>query len=339
MASVRPVTLNDGHWQECRSVCKIERVLATATTSRRQPGEIMGEQVQERSRWVAFFWICFAYAASIAVAAVVLDHTRGQHPLIAAALADAAATGVIFAFSFVFRNSSFYDAYWSVAPPLLLAWWAWIASGPFTPGQFAVAVAVVFWGVRLTYNWARGWTGLDHEDWRYVDLQDKTGRAYWLVSFLGIHFFPTVQTFLGSVPLYYLVAEHPALNPVLVWTGAAIALFGAAYEMVADKQLRVYTLTRKKPGETFSEGLWKYSRHPNYFGEITFWWGLFVAGMGAGAPLWTVAGAASITIMFVFVSLPMIDNRMLASRPGYDERVRNVSAVFPLPPRTDHGAN
>ncbi len=117
-------------------------------------------------------------------------------PLYLAGLADLTATIVVFAFSVAFRNSSFYDAYWSVAPPLLLGYW-WLSGDGEFARVFVVAALVLTWAVRLTGNWARGWNGLDHEDWRYPKIRDATGRLYWPVSFLGIHLVPTVVVFIG----------------------------------------------------------------------------------------------------------------------------------------------
>ena len=101
---------------------------------------------------------------------------------------------IIFAFSMRWNNGSVYDPYWSVVPPLIALYW--IAQRGRTPRplrQVVVTVLVFLWGIRLTYNWARGWPGLHHEDWRYVDLYKTAPMPKWAISFLGIHFFPTVH--------------------------------------------------------------------------------------------------------------------------------------------------
>jgi steroid 5-alpha reductase family enzyme len=111
-------------------------------------------------------------------------------------LPNLAATLVIFLFSVIFRNSSFYDPYWSVVP-------VWIAAGWFLWGNqtfdatraYLLMALIVLYALRLTINWVRGWPGLHHQDWRYDDIKQKTGKAYWLVSFLGIHYFPTMIVF------------------------------------------------------------------------------------------------------------------------------------------------
>jgi steroid 5-alpha reductase family enzyme len=283
-------------------------------------------------------WVVFAYLLATAVGAAIaatptLTGFATDEPLARAAIADVAATLVIFAFSFAFRNSSFYDAYWSVLPPALGVYWVLAAPAGIDRVRVCLALGLcAVWGIRLTYNWARGWTGLDHEDWRYRDLAKKSGKAYWLVSFFGIHFFPTVQTFAGSVGLYVALTyggrSFGALDVVATLvTGGAIAC-----ETIADKQL--HDFKRRKgtaPGETIREGLWAYSRHPNYFGEMSFWWGLFLFGIAAAPERWAwmIGGPVAITGMFFFVSIPLMEKRQLERRPQFAEHVKTTSMIIP----------
>ena len=219
-----------------------------------------------------------------------------EPPIATAAAADLAATLAIFGFSFAFRNSSFYDAYWSVAPPAILGYWVYSAGTPEIDvlRRSACITLVALWAFRLTYNWARAWQGLSHEDWRYLDLRAKTGPLYWPISFVGIHMMPTLLVFLGCLPIYTVVAvgSRPfgALDAIAVFvTGTAIAL-----EAAADEQLRAFVTPRRSSSDLLSRGLWAWSRHPNYFGEILFWWGLFLFGLAADpSSWWTGIGALS----------------------------------------------
>ena len=283
---------------------------------------------------VSFAWIVAAYAVALLVAATV---AAALPPGVAlwqrVALADVAATVAVFAFSVGLDNSSVYDAYWSVAPMVIAPALASLSrEAPFARRALVVAL-VSAWAVRLTYNWARGWRGLDHEDWRYVDLRAKTGRLYWAVSFLGLHFFPTALVYLGCLALVpALVTGTRPLGPL---DGAALVVTAGAIvvEAAADAQLRAFR-ERAKPGEIMASGLWAYSRHPNYFGEIAFWWGLFLFALAADGGAWRAgAGAASITLLFVGVSVPMLDQRSLARRPEYAEHMARVSAIVPWWPR------
>lgn len=292
-----------------------------------------------QSKTIALVIVTIAYLTALGAAIGAGWLARGGHPIAMLALADAAGTIIVFGFSFLLRNSSFYDPYWSAAPIAIAGYYAWAYAldGP-NPRQWIVLLAVALWGVRLTYNWASGWRGLEHEDWRYVDLQRKHGRAYWLVSFSGIHFFPTLLVFLGCLPLYAVFAGEPAaFNAVDIV--ATLLIFGAiAVETVADRQLRRFRLTKPAAETILDWGLWKYSRHPNYLGEVGFWWGLFLFGLAVGPEYWwTGAGALSINLLFVFVSIPMMDERHVAKRPAYAEHMQRVPGLVPWPGKRASG--
>ncbi|MCW2783414.1 MAG: rane protein, partial [Marmoricola sp.] len=122
-------------------------------------------------------------------------------------IADLIATVVVFIASRLHKNSSFYDAYWSVLPPLLMLAW-WIEAGRPTCGRiWLVAFVIAFWAVRLTGNWIYAWPGMHHEDWRYPMLKERAGRADPLVDLMGIHVFPTLQVFAGMLPVYVVVTR------------------------------------------------------------------------------------------------------------------------------------
>src|SRR5262249_15545800 len=142
------------------------------------------------------------------------------------AAADAVATLVVFAFSLAVDNSSMYDPYWSIAPIPIAAWLGAVSDGLLVRRVVVVAL-VCLWGARLTWNWVRGWSGLGHEDWRYVDLRGKTGAAYWLVSALGLHLMPTVTVLAGLLSLQPALGGTAPLGPLdlvafLVTAGAVL---------------------------------------------------------------------------------------------------------------------
>ena len=278
-----------------------------------------------------FSWIIAAYVVAFVGAIVVSVLTDWQHPIAVAFAADVAATVIVFAFSLAFGNSSFYDAYWSVAPIPIVFYWA-LGCVPEVDHlrQMIVIALVCLWGARLTYNWARGWGGLGHEDWRYVDLRRQTGAAYWLVSFIGLHMMPTLQVFLGCLSLYSSVAV--GARPFGVLDGIAVLITGGAIwiEARADKELVRFRRSKPPAEAILDSGLWAHSRHPNYFGEMSFWWGLYVFGLAAAPSYWwTIVGPLAITLLFRFASLPLIENRMLQRRPGFAAHQQRVSMVIP----------
>ena len=285
--------------------------------------------------------VAYVTAAVVAVGAgvLVLAVAPDASPLLVVAVADLAGTAAIFAWSVALRNSSMYDAYWSVAPPLIAVWYVLLPGDvdSSTVRSVLVVAGVWFWAVRLTANWARGWPGLGHEDWRYVDLRRRFGPdggpTYWTVSALGLHLFPTVVVYLGCLALYPALVSGDRAFGVLDVV-AAVVVFGAVViELVADEQLRAFARTRTA-GQVMDRGLWCWSRHPNYFGECAFWWGLWLFGVAADpAWWWTVVGPVAMTAMFLGVSIPMMEKRSLAKRPDYAERIATTSVLVPLPPR------
>lgn len=281
-----------------------------------------------------FAIVGFAYVIAILVASTVLKLLPGLHPLLGLAAADAAATVTVFVFSRAFDNTSVYDPYWSVAPPLIALWLVLVpGGGQFDARQVLVLALTSAYGLRLTFNWARGWAGLQHEDWRYADFRQKTGKAYWLVSFWALHFFPTVMVFLGLLPLHGALSAGAAPFGVLDVVAGLVTAAAIVIEAVADEQLRNFRRAKREDGDICNVGLWSWSRHPNYFGELSFWLGLFLFGLAGGAPLWTGVGVVAMVALFVGASIPMAEKRSIARRPHYAEHQKRVSMLIPLPPR------
>ena len=300
------------------------------------------------SKTQSLAWILVAYLSCIAAAGGYLYFAEGNR-LVISLIADVIATAVIFGFSRAFRNSSFYDAYWSVIPPLLLVyWWQTRAADAAVPVMRYALVSVVvwYWACRLTWNWARHWEGLAHEDWRYPLVRQRFPRLEMFTDFFGIHLFPTVQVFLGMLPVYAAVALGNAPVGWLDYLACVVGVGAVTIQLIGDRQLHHF-IENRKPGQIIDSGLWGWSRHPNYFGEISFWFSLALFGLAAiGAPApapapalspadwwWQIIGATSMLTMFLLVSIPLMEKRSLERRPQYREVMQRVSMLLPLPPQ------
>ncbi len=279
--------------------------------------------------------IIATYLAAVGLGVVVAAAVWSVTPRWAAVLiADVCATALVFAVSRLLDNTSVYDAYWSVAPPV-------IAGGLLLSCELGSPVRAVLvlllltaWAVRLTYNWWRGWSGIRHEDWRYVGLRTTTGRAYWLVSFFGLHMFPTMLVYAGCLAL--LPVMEPTARPLgwLDLVGAIVMAAAIWIEATADRQLHDFVASRPSREQVLTTGLWGRCRHPNYLGEISLWWGLAAFGLAADPSAWWVlVGPIAMTGLFVFISIPMIEKRMLRKRPAYADVVRRYPCLLPLGPR------
>ncbi len=291
----------------------------------------MGHTTGQRKAW----GICgLVYVvATLAGGAAYWASVSAHGVLWALFIGDAVGTLVVFIASVLFNNSSLYDPYWSVAPMVIGAW-LWVDSAPGAHPRMLVAVLLTWiWGARLTYNFCLGWSSLTHEDWRYRDLRDSTGRAYWIVSFLGIHFFPTVLVFLGLLSLYAMASAETGALGMIDGLGILLTVSAIIIESRADAQLRTFREHNTDPSRILDTGLWAWCRHPNYFGEIMFWWGLSFLALGASTSNWWVfIGPIAITALFQFISLRLIDTRMLRRRPHYAEHCKRVPALIPKPP-------
>ncbi len=288
---------------------------------------------ESKARSLAIVTVAYLIALAVAAAWLIWGPSTGRLWL-DTFVADVLATLVVFTFSRAYRNSSFYDAYWSVIPPLLTFYW-WSQAGPGVDQLrcWLVAVLVTVWAVRLTGNWVYAFPGLHHEDWRYPMFRERAGRWEFVVDLVAIHLIPTVQVFVATLPVYVCVT-HPGAG--ITWLAVAAFVVGLAavtIELVADVQMHRFVANRR-PGEAMDSGLWSWSRHPNYFGEFGFWFALALFGVAASPAdaWWLFAGALAILAMFLGASIPMME-RSLQRRPDYQQIIDRVPRFVPCPPR------
>lgn len=281
-------------------------------------------QKLKQSRLASFIIITLVYIISAAVGIVVYNFLELSW-WVSLLIADAAATAVTFIFSLIFGNASVYDPYWSVQPPVILAAFLW-GKTPTLLG-ILLTVAVGFWAVRLTVNWAYTFGGLTHQDWRYTMLKEKTGVFYPLINFIGIHMVPTLVVYGCILPAVYAVKFDLSAN-VGSLLFLLLSILAATMQGIADIQMHTFRRSGKRG--FIRVGLWKYSRHPNYLGEILMWWGIALAVfcVEPTAP-YLLSGAAANTILFFAVSIPMADGRQ-SKKEGFAEYKRATRMLLPI---------
>lgn len=281
------------------------------------------------SRGASFAYCVMVYLAALTAGYFVFRLSAEYGMLWATFMADVAATVVVWFSGLLFRNASLYDPYWSVAPLVILPLWLWTSHGTAGISGILFLIAIYVWGLRLTYNWANRWQGLSHQDWRYTMLRDKNPRLYFLTNLMGINLMPTVLVFLGMAPVYY-AANAGGEAGILTYVGFAICIGAAVVQAVSDRQMEAFKSSRSSRDDNINTGLWHLSRHPNYLGEVSFWWGIWLMQMGV-TPVWpTVIGPAAITLLFVFVSIPMMERHVAESRPGYEDYQKKVPMLIPF---------
>lgn len=284
------------------------------------------------SRSHSFMVVWVSYLSALFIAGLTLHYLADSNIYFRLLIADLVATLVIFVGSVLYKNASIYDPYWSVLP-VAMAIYLVLHDAPAEVNdirQFLVTFCVMFWGIRLTYNWASQWTGMNHEDWRYRDLRKKTGKWFWLVNLTGIQLFPTMLVYLGCLSLVPSLSISPTSLNWLDALGCAIAISAILLEATADLQLRRFRNRNKNPQAILKSGLWKHLRHPNYAGEMLFWWGIYCFALATGPQYWwMIIGPISITALFFFISVPMIDRKMISKRPAYRDHIKTTSGLIP----------
>ena len=236
------------------------------------------------------------------------------------------ATLIIFMFSNIHKNSSIYDPFWHVAPIPIVFYTADQSTLPVME-LYLVLSAFLFWSLRLTYNWYLNWTNLDHEDFRYIDLKNNNRFLAFINDLFGIHLIPTLIVNASLYPIYIALTSDSLSN--LVYVGFILIIVAVTVQYISDDQMRKFRKDDENFGKTMKYGLWKYSRHPNYFGEVSFWFGIYLFALASGeTSILLLACPMLMLALFVFISCPMMDNRSLKKRSDYREYMKKTPQLF-----------
>lgn len=273
------------------------------------------------------------YAAAFAVGAVPFSLIDDL--LLAEAVFTAAATMVIFIVTCFIPDTSLYDPYWSVAPVVMLLL-AMVKYRLFSINAILFFVCVCLWSIRLTGNWALTYKGLCREDWRYRQFREKCSPVgFFFINFAGLQYIPTIVVYLGLVGGFGVLRTE-GFDPRLL-AGLAVMLIGVALELVSDRAIHRFLREHAGEGRTCDASIWRWSRHPNYLGELTFWLGVFLCYLLTGAGKWYLGlGFLSIFALFLFVSIPMMEKHNLERRSDYEAYRARTSVLIPLPPKKEN---
>jgi len=262
-----------------------------------------------------------------------LSAILGPGPILwQAAVAVAALMLAVWALALHLRDVSVIDVAWGPALALV-ALVAALAGGGDPVRRWLVLGLTAAWGGRLAAHLA--WRKRAHpgEDRRYRAMRARHPRRFELRSLATVFAPQAALVLLVSLPLQVGARRAAPLGPAAV-AGLALFALGVAFESIADLQLARFSAQPANAGRVMDRGLWRYTRHPNYFGDACVWWGLWLVASAGGATWWTAVGPAAMTLLLVRGSGKRLLERDIAQRrPGYAEYVRNTSGFIPLPPR------
>lgn len=251
------------------------------------------------------------------------------NPLFNIFIANVFSTIVIWIIGMIFKTASIYDPYWSVQT-VVIAIALIIGYGKINFGIILYMICLLFWAIRLTYNFITTFHDLSYIDWRYKMLKEKTKIFYPIVNLLGIHLVPTVIVYIASLPIFiYIITDQQfSIFSVIGLLGMIMA---TGLELVADKDMHYFLKNRKSRSEINRNGIWKNSRHPNYLGEISFWYFTALVLILSNLNYWYfIIGAILNHMLFLFISIPLAENNMKKYKENYDEYRKTVRMLIPL---------
>lgn len=281
------------------------------------------------SRGTSLFAVLIVYLAAF-FAGLFSYRLFSGTSLLAFFIADIIATLVVWFFGLLFKNASMYDPYWSVAPIVFFVSFISITAR-IDAFNLLYLFVFIFWGTRLTLNWIIGWRGMRHQDWRYTMLRKKNEKLWILTNLFGINMIPTFFVFAAMVPAYFAAMSVNSINIITI-LGALICVSAVILQIISDSQILKFRKDDTNKGKYIQTGLWKYSRHPNYLGEVCFWWGIWIIQISVLPGLWwTIFAPVLMTMLFVFISIPMMEKRLLVSKEGYNQYKKSTSMLILLP--------
>jgi len=232
------------------------------------------------------------------------------------------------------RNASLVDIWWGPGFALIaLLSFALTPEGALSRRQL-VLILTTIWGLRLGTHLLVRNTGKD-EDFRYAAMRKAWGHGFAMKSLTRVFLLQAALMWVVSFPAQAAMrSATPATLGFFDWLGILVWTFGLFFETVGDLQLARFKKDPANADRVMDRGLWRFTRHPNYFGDACAWWGLWLIAFAVPGGFWSIVGPITMTVLLTSVSgVPMLERKIGERRPGYDEYARRTSAFLPRPPR------
>ena len=233
-----------------------------------------------------------------------------------------------FVASLIKRRNDVADIAWGLGF-IVLTWTSFFITD-FESGVRGVLVGILVsvWGIRLAYHIYKRNKG-KVEDYRYAAWRQEWGNWFYLRSYVQVYILQGVLLFLIVLPVLVINKNSNTYLTILDFLGLMIWIIGFFFESVGDKQLAVFIKNPENKGKLIKDGLWKYTRHPNYFGEVTMWWGIWIISLSADMVWFSVLGPLTITILILKISgIPLLEKKM-KENPDFFEYAKKTNMFIP----------
>jgi steroid 5-alpha reductase family enzyme len=254
-----------------------------------------------------------------------------EHVLLTNLLTIAFVVLVLWLVSLLRRDASIIDMFWGLGF-VLVAWLSLWNGDNLSPRSLLLTLLVSIWGLRLTAyltwrNWAKP------EDYRYVAMREHHGKRFPMVSLLTVFGLQGILMWIISLPVQVGIVKAEGWHPTVA-VGVILCLTGIFFEAVGDYQLARFKVDSVNRGRVMNRGLWRYTRHPNYFGDFLVWWGFYLVAAESDSWWWTIIGPLLMSFLLIRVSgVRLLESSLRSRVDGYDQYVRDTSAFFPFPPK------
>ena len=285
-----------------------------------------------KKKIVGLIFLALLYALSFAAGILVYKFTDMLNDLLRMFLLSVTPMVIVYIFGLILDNTSIINPYWSIQTPILMMF-LMIEYNAFSLGAVLYFMVFVLWALRLSINYVLVYTGLQYEDWRYKKIKERTGKVYFLVSFLFIFIMPTLVVFVSSLPMYLYILKGCRFE-LLQMIGLGVMLIATFYQTQADYEMHLFIKNRSSNKTVYDSKLWKYSRHPNYFGEMVLWLGVAFVFITAQSDMWYVVFCAlPVILLHLFIAIPISEKHYLTYKIGYDIYKKNTHMLLPIPKR------
>lgn len=230
------------------------------------------------------------------------------------------------------KDASIVDIFWGIGF-MIIAWLAFLSTPQgYLPRKQLLCILVMIWGLRLAIHIGIRNRGKP-EDFRYAGWRLEHGMHWWWYSFFQVFLLQGFLMWLISAPIVAAqTSGFPAILTPLDMIGVLLWSFGFLFESIGDAQMMLFKSKPKNRGMLLTAGLWKYTRHPNYFGEAVLWLGFYMIALAAGR-WWTIFSPLLMTFLLVKISGVAMLERTMKLKPGYEEYMQKTSAFLPWVPR------